>query len=176
MKKTRQWARAYGPISPSGGQDAHLSALAYMSDNWLIGTIGRVHSLWPSSAYKPSSSPSSSSSTKSTLFTSLAKASPSRLAALEAVEKTASDPLTPRPTIGIMVSLDHSIYFHRPREVVADEWILAENQTPWTGEGRGLVMQRIWGRGGRLLATCVQEVSPSPTCYILKKRVWRIFN
>lgn len=66
---------------------------------------------------------------------------------------------TPKRSIGMMVSLDHTIYFHRPREVKADEWMCTEMETPWSGEGRGLVMQRIWNKKGRLVATCVQEVS-----------------
>ena len=59
--------------------------------------------------------------------------------------------------VGMMVSLDHAIFFHRPREVRADEWILSERQTPWAGDGRGLVVQRIWAASGALLATCTQE-------------------
>ena len=59
----------------------------------------------------------------------------------------------------MMVSLDHTIYFHRPREVKADEWMCTEMESPWSGEGRGMVLQRIWNEEGRLLATCVQEVS-----------------
>ena len=56
-----------------------------------------------------------------------------------------------------MVSLDHTIFFHRPRDVRADEWTFSEMESPWSGDGRGLVLQRIWDRRGRLLATCVQE-------------------
>jgi len=57
----------------------------------------------------------------------------------------------------MMVSLDHTIYFHRPREVKADEWLFAEMESPWAGDGRGLVFQKIWNREGKLIATCVQE-------------------
>lgn len=45
-KKTRQWIKARGKISPDGGYQAHLSALAYMSDSYFIGTVSRVHRLW----------------------------------------------------------------------------------------------------------------------------------
>lgn len=45
-KKTRQWIKAKGTISPEGGHQAHLSALAYMSDSYFIGTVSRVHKLW----------------------------------------------------------------------------------------------------------------------------------
>lgn len=61
--------------------------------------------------------------------------------------------------VGMMVSLDHTIYFHRPMEVRADQWLCSEMDSPWSGDGRGLVMQRIWNMEGRLVATCVQEVS-----------------
>lgn len=45
-KKTRQWIKARGKISEAGGYQAHLSALAYLSDSWFIGTVSRVHRLW----------------------------------------------------------------------------------------------------------------------------------
>ena len=57
----------------------------------------------------------------------------------------------------MMVSLDHTIYFHRPREVKADDWIFAEMSSPWAGDGRGLVFQRMWNKAGVHVATCVQE-------------------
>jgi Thioesterase-like superfamily len=60
-------------------------------------------------------------------------------------------------TIGMMVSLDHTIFFHRPQAIRADEWLFAEMESPWAGDGRGLVFQKIWNRRGELVATCVQE-------------------
>jgi acyl-CoA thioesterase 8 len=62
------------------------------------------------------------------------------------------------PEIGMMVSLDHTIYFHNPRAFRADEWIFTEMETPWAGDGRGLVYQRMYTRDGTLIASCVQEV------------------
>jgi hypothetical protein len=62
-----------------------------------------------------------------------------------------------RPEIGMMVSLDHSIYFHSPRDFRADEWLLAEAETPWAGDGRGFVLQKIFTKDGKLVASCVQE-------------------
>lgn len=64
-----------------------------------------------------------------------------------------------QPALGMMVSLDHSIYFHAPRRVKVDEWMFSEMETPWAGDGRGLVTRRIFAADGTLLATCVQEVS-----------------
>lgn len=60
--------------------------------------------------------------------------------------------------VGMMVSLDHSIYFHNPRAFRADEWMLTEMESPWAGEGRGLAIQKIWSKDGLLIATCMQEV------------------
>jgi acyl-CoA thioesterase 8 len=31
--------------------------------------------------------------------------------------------------------------------------------TPWAGDGRGLVFQKMFSRDGKLIASCVQEVS-----------------
>ena len=30
-------------------------------------------------------------------------------------------------------------------------------ESPWAGDGRGLVLQKIWNRQGQLVASCVQE-------------------
>ena len=62
-----------------------------------------------------------------------------------------------------MVSLDHTIYFHNPKAFRADEWLLTEMESPWSGDGRGLVFQRIYSREGILIVTCVQEVSLPPS-------------
>lgn len=45
-RKIWQWVRARGRISDEGGHRAHLSALAYMSDSYFIGTVSRIHRLW----------------------------------------------------------------------------------------------------------------------------------
>ncbi|KAL8762875.1 MAG: hypothetical protein Q9184_001171 [Pyrenodesmia sp. 2 TL-2023] len=142
-KKTRQWVKARGHISSTSGPQIHLSALAYMSDSYFIGTVARVHNLW-----RFSSSPSKRSNSK---------IKDPDLAQMEDEENTEADSQSPRPSIGIMVSLDHTIYFHRPREIRADDWLLAENESPWSGDGRGLVFQRIWNKEGVLVASCVQE-------------------
>ena len=141
QRKPQAWIQCRGSISQDGGQHAHLSALAYMSDSWFIGTVSRVHGLqrYGHELYN---------STFSNLKTPSSKISDSQ-----------NTTETPQRPIGMMVSLDHTIYFHRPREVKADEWMCTEMETPWSGEGRGLVMQRIWSKEGRLIASCVQEVS-----------------
>lgn len=45
-RKSRQWTRARGKISAQGGVQAHMNALAYVSDSYFIGTISRIHKLW----------------------------------------------------------------------------------------------------------------------------------
>lgn len=116
-----------------------------MSDNYFIGTVPRVHNLWSFS-----SSPSKRSNPK---------IKDNDITKMEDEENTEAENQTSRASIGIIVSVDHTIYFHRPREIRADDWLLAENQSPWSGDGRGLVFQRIWNREGVLVASCVQEVS-----------------
>lgn len=178
-KRARQWIKARGAISAGAGIGAHLSALAYMSDSYFIGTISRVHGLWRfgrpavtkalNSWDQSTNARGSASLTEHTLKAGTASAtsgedkdksklidnyaSHSPMAALEARE----NPPSSQKVIGMMVSLDHSIFIHRPREIRADEWLLAEMDSPWAGDGRGLVTQRIWNRNGVLVATCVQE-------------------
>ncbi|KAK3335481.1 acyl-CoA thioesterase-like protein [Cercophora scortea] len=144
VKKTRQWVRARGRIT--GGHQAHLNALAYVSDSYFIGTIGRIHRLWRF-PFKPEQ------------LDDLPRDLQDRVRTLHDWEGMGSDPkeMAGQPAIGMMVSLDHSIYFHEPRKVRADEWMLNEMESPWSGDGRGVVTQRIFSKDGVLLATCFQE-------------------
>jgi acyl-CoA thioesterase 8 len=136
--------KARGTISPEGGHEAHLSAIAYMSDSYFIGTIARVHKLWRYSTQRKSKSKSS-----------IDEADIKRIQRVRNGEKLRKDST---PEIGMMVSLDHTIYFHNPRDFRADEWLFTEMETTWAGDGRGLVFQRIYTRNGKLVASCVQEV------------------
>ena len=117
-----------------------------MSDSYFIGTVARVHNLWrfttPADRIKEKVSSTSHP-----------------MVQMEKDENSEAHKQRPRATIGMMVSLDHTIYFHRPREIKADGWLLSENESPWSGDGRGLVLQRIWNKEGLLVASCVQEVS-----------------
>ncbi|KAI9056111.1 hypothetical protein LZ554_001039 [Drepanopeziza brunnea f. sp. 'monogermtubi'] len=128
-KKTRQWIKARGRISDEGGHQAHLSALAYMSDSYFIGTVSRIHPLYR----------------REDTDNSLGKPQPGR-----------ENPQG-LPEIGMMVSLDHSIYFHEPRGFRADEWMFSEMTSPWSGDGRGVVQQHMFSADGTLVATCFQE-------------------
>ncbi|KAF2183712.1 Thioesterase/thiol ester dehydrase-isomerase [Zopfia rhizophila CBS 207.26] len=164
-KKTRQWIKARGQISPTGGHEAHLSALAYMSDSYFIGTIARVHKLWRYSAVRKSNT---KSSIDEDTLKNLLKMDDETLKRVQFVEDVDLERLRRlrngedvskdvKPEIGMMVSLDHTIYFHNPRNFRADEWMFTEMETPWAGDGRGLVYQRIFSRDGQLIASCVQE-------------------
>jgi acyl-CoA thioesterase 8 len=172
-KKTRQWIKASGTISPAGGHEAHLAALAYMSDSYFIGTVSRVHKLWRIPKRNPpvprdsnGESASASNSTPAPKKSEDTVEDDDVKATLRDSDKkpVSQEPVPPRTRkprreVGMMVSLDHTIYFHDPRAFRADEWIFTENESPWAGDGRGLVFQKMWTRDGRLIASCVQEVS-----------------
>ncbi|KAI9741731.1 MAG: hypothetical protein M1834_000117 [Cirrosporium novae-zelandiae] len=144
-KRVWQWSKARGSISAEGGHQEHLSALAYMSDSFFIGTVSRVHNLWRFSS--PQKTPSPSKDKEKV-----------KMAKLESQENEKNLlEIRNRPQIGMMVSLDHTIFFHNPRAFRADEWMFTEMESPWAGDGRGLVMQKIWSKDGVLVATCVQE-------------------
>lgn len=128
-----------------------------MSDSWFIGTVSRAHGL-----------PRENHTLYNRTFPQGQDSPAPRLQAESGARPRSKNTFeTPNRSIGIMVSLDHTIYFHRPREVKADEWMCTEMETPWSGEGRGLVMQRIWNKEGRLIASCVQEVSIRPLLHIM---------
>ncbi|XP_036806886.1 acyl-coenzyme A thioesterase 8 [Oncorhynchus mykiss] len=54
-----------------------------------------------------------------------------------------------------LASLDHAMWFHNTFR--ADEWMLYETESSWTGGSRGLVQGRLWRRDGVLAASCAQE-------------------
>jgi acyl-CoA thioesterase 8 len=152
-KRTRQWIRARGKISESGGHQAHLSALAYMSDSYFIGTVSRVHNLWrfPTPKLKPGATNSGPQPNETRQEETIRK-----VKEMEGFGQDLNNEAK-RPEIGMMVSLDHSIYFHEPRRVRADEWMFTEMESPWAGDGRGVVCQKMWARDGTHVATCFQE-------------------
>lgn len=125
-RKVRYWVRArerLSPVSSSGIPHAQHAALAYLTDNWFIGTVVRVN---------PAA--------------------------------------TSWKNLAMMVSLDHTVYFHAGFDTRVDEapgnhghdhdhgWLLTEMDAPWVAHGRSVVTQRVWrASDGRLLATCFQE-------------------
>lgn len=168
--------RARGTISSLGSHEAHLSAIAYMSDSYFVGTIARAHKLW---RYSQARSSRSKSSADEDVLKKLLAMDDAQLKRVKYVDEADIQKIRrlrdgmngegkggegekEEREIGMMVSLDHTIYFHNPRGFRADEWILSEMETPWSGDGRGLVFQRMYTQNGTLIATCVQEVS----CYM----------
>ena len=175
VKRTRQWIKARGRISDDGGHQAHLSALAYMSDSYFIGTVARVHKLW---RYNTNSGEKGKSGVEKMGITvevieKLKAMDDETLRRMDGMDEDVIDQLRNteikdgkivgfterRPEIGMMVSLDHTIYFHNPKAFRADEWMFTECESPWAGDGRGLVMQKMYTKDGTLIASCVQEVS-----------------
>ncbi|KAK0260535.1 hypothetical protein B0A54_13658 [Friedmanniomyces endolithicus] len=178
-KRTRQWIKAKGRISDEGGHQAHLSALAYMSDSYFIGTVSRVHKLWRYSAAPASSDKNKSAGGGSgklgispEAVRKLKDMDDATLRRMEGMDEDVIAELRSvelrdgevvwregqaRREIGMMVSLDHTIYFHSPKDFRADEWMFTECDSPWSGDGRGLVHQRMYTKDGTLIATCVQE-------------------
>jgi len=61
--------------------------------------------------------------------------------------------------VSMMVSLSHAIHFHETQGFRADDWLLSEVESPWSGHERGVVLQKIYAPNGKLIATCYQEVS-----------------
>lgn len=178
VKRTRQWIKAKGRISEEGGHQAHLSALAYMSDSYFIGTVARVHKLWRYSTEADKKGKQEKSAEKAggipvELIEKLKGMDDEALRRMDGMDEDVVDQLknvqikdgrivgfnNQRPEVGMMVSLDHTIYFHNPKAFRADEWMFTECESPWAGDGRGLVMQKMYTRDGKLIASCVQEVS-----------------
>ena len=54
-----------------------------------------------------------------------------------------------------MASLDHAMWFHRTFR--ADQWLLYDQHTPTTSNGRGLAYGSIYTNDGNLAVTVVQE-------------------
>lgn len=124
-----------------------------MSDSYFIGTVSRIHKLWRF-PFSPEELPSLPQTTQDQVR---------HLSEFEGMGSSIEDWMG-RPKLGMLVSLDHSIYFHEPTAVKADQWMFTEMESPWAGDGRGVVTARIFGKDGVLLATCYQEVSDVAAC------------
>jgi acyl-CoA thioesterase len=148
-----------------------LSALAYVTDSYFIGTVSRVHDVPRFSspaelqkllkALKNPSDLDDEDITKALKELKEEEATELRRRLQGALDDANKGKTKTQKQVGMMVSLDHSIYFHNPRAFRADEWMLIEMESPWAGEGRGLAIQKIWSQDGTLIATCTQEVSAS---------------
>ncbi|PMB73601.1 Acyl-coenzyme A thioesterase 8 [Beauveria bassiana] len=150
-----------------GGDVAlHQAALAYMTDNYFLGTVPRVHKarrfsnkgLVENVVRKLDESQQEAATDRFKMLAEeeLADAEASRTSKGGA-ETTKDTSQASPPKIDMMVSLDHAIFFHNQDEVRADDWMVMEMETPWAGQDRGLVLERIWTADGVLVATCIQE-------------------
>jgi acyl-CoA thioesterase 8 len=117
-----------------------------MSDHFLIGTVSRVHKLWriPVTRHEHK---------EVKVDEDVQKA----LRNGDLDESPAKPKRKSKPVVTMMVSLDHSIYFHDPRGFRADDWLFTEMESSWAGDGRGLATSRIYTQSGKLIATCIQE-------------------
>jgi acyl-CoA thioesterase-2 len=52
-------------------------------------------------------------------------------------------------------SLDHAMWFHRPLKV--DDWVLYAQESPWSGNARGLARGQMFTPSGELAVSVVQE-------------------
>ncbi|OGE52382.1 hypothetical protein PENARI_c010G02791 [Penicillium arizonense] len=167
-KKIRRYIRARGHISDEGAYQAHLSALAYITDSYFIGTVSRVHDIPRFSsraelegllkALKNPSDLDDEDITRALKELKEEEAAELRRRIEGALVKATNvKSEKDHNEVGMMVSLDHSIYFHNPMAFRADEWMLSETESTWAGEGRGLALQKIWSKDGLLIATCTQE-------------------
>ncbi|KAF2110958.1 putative acyl-CoA thioesterase [Lophiotrema nucula] len=163
QRKERAWIRARGRIADNKDSESniglHQAAFAYLSDSYLLGAITRVNGV-SNVVRRP---------TIDSKMETFAAASHDDQHAMQDYLKSISynDFAQPRfkPTIreggkgevDVIVSLNHSIFFHHPQALKADEWMFTETTVPWAGEDRGLVTQHIWSKEGVLVATCTQE-------------------
>ncbi|KAL6240598.1 acyl-CoA thioesterase [Rhinocladiella similis] len=171
QRKLQHWMRARGPITStpihndigslssnvaplSRNYQTHTAALAYMTDNYFIGTAVRTHNArrftdnWTVQRAMDQ-------------FEGSEEEKRMKLKCFEALQREEDDEnkdaLPQGLHVDMMVSLDHTIYFHNPRQFCADDWMLVEMESPWADHERGLVTQRIWTKDGILVATCIQE-------------------
>eukprot|EP01117_Protostelium_nocturnum_P003840 TRINITY_DN15108_c0_g1_i1.p1 TRINITY_DN15108_c0_g1~~TRINITY_DN15108_c0_g1_i1.p1 ORF type:complete len:367 (-),score=114.98 TRINITY_DN15108_c0_g1_i1:43-1143(-) len=64
---------------------------------------------------------------------------------------------TSKPRLTMMVSLDHSMWFHDNDSMDPREWMLYVMEASWADKGRGLAQGQIYDQKGRLLITVAQE-------------------
>ncbi|KKA31224.1 hypothetical protein TD95_000812 [Thielaviopsis punctulata] len=145
-RKCQHWMKARGIISTPPGSPEHIAALAYMSDSAFVASVPRIHGVWR--FHSPPETPVPDH------FKPSFREDVSHDGKFNGRDLTQ---LTDRPRIGMLVSLDHSIYFHNPEAIKADDWMLTDIHSPFAGDGRGVVISHIYSKEGTLLATCVQE-------------------
>lgn len=149
QKRIYQWIKAQGTISTHGGHRPHLAALACMTDSYFLACAPHSHGIWEFT----SAPVSELYDGRDRLSMGSADHSPIPRPHLQYLIPEARQPCR----VKTIISLDHTIYFHDPIKSVADEWLLCEVMTNWAANGRALVHQKIWTKGGHLVASCIQE-------------------
>ncbi|KAH8721079.1 Acyl-coenzyme A thioesterase 8 [Beauveria bassiana] len=149
------------------GEDValHQAALAYMTDNYFLGTVQRVHKahrfsnrgLVENVVRKLDEGQQEAATDRFKMLAEEELADAASRTGKGGAETTKDTSKASPPKIDMMVSLDHAIFFHNQDEVRADDWMVMEMETPWAGQDRGLVLERIWTADGVLVATCIQE-------------------
>ncbi|KAI3570543.1 thioesterase-like superfamily-domain-containing protein [Fusarium oxysporum f. sp. albedinis] len=142
----RQWIRYKGVIPSADGPSAHLQALAFVTDSYFILTAARVHRLWRL-PFEPEDVPFLQKEVRSQV---------QKVSECESLGSSVDD-WVELQRLAMVASLDHTIYFHEPLRIKADDWMFAEMESPWAAHGRALVVQRIFSKEGTMLATCSQE-------------------
>mmetsp|Transcript_54298 Transcript_54298/g.129395 ORF Transcript_54298/g.129395 Transcript_54298/m.129395 type:complete len:333 (+) Transcript_54298:96-1094(+) len=61
-----------------------------------------------------------------------------------------------RSKLSMIVSLDHSMWFHA-QDFRADDWLLFETRCIQAGSSRALCQGQAWSRDGKLVFSCMQE-------------------
>ncbi|PRP85141.1 hypothetical protein PROFUN_07212 [Planoprotostelium fungivorum] len=62
---------------------------------------------------------------------------------------------TSKPRLAMMVSLDHTMWFHN--DIEPSQWMLYVMEAPWSGGARGLAHGKIYSMDGTLLVSVSQE-------------------
>ncbi|RAL65897.1 hypothetical protein DID88_005559 [Monilinia fructigena] len=147
-KKTVKHAVTIPKDIQQPNEDEELLKMEMKIDSpYFIGTVGRIHELWRYASEEKKKD--GKKDTENEKYMKKLKESEGFGHDLNNEEK--------RPEVGMMVSLDHTIYFHEPRRFRADEWMFTEMSSPWSGDGRGVVTQHMFAKDGTLIATCFQE-------------------
>ncbi|KAM3414450.1 hypothetical protein BST61_g9615 [Cercospora zeina] len=160
-RKLRHWIRARGVIDErlrgcdsSSAKQFHAASVAYMTDLYFIGTVYRAQGVrrftGPGFAHSLSEKYASCSRERQDAARQFIHH------AGEEERGELSDIQGAGREVGMAATLNHAIFFHST-DFRADAWMLAEMDTPWAGDERGLTVQRIWGMDGQLLVTCIQE-------------------
>lgn len=160
LQRMRQWVRVRENFrNDDPTHKIHLAALAYITDNYFIGTVSRAHRVTRFDNDKTVDTIVSSSPDTQTTRRKVRDLAREEELEIKSSPGGASGTALAQghSKIGMMVSLDHTIYFHNQMTVRADDWMFVEMGTPWAGDERGLVMQKVWTKDGVLVATCVQE-------------------